>query len=120
MRMTEKVSLKSILAGKVLKKYSSGLNSVVPETRKRILLFFNVETYNDTKNHTCNRSGHTDRSTRHKKDAQDRVSRRPHRPKDGNVMPLILHQHYQSGDDIESRDENDQRQNQTNMTLRST
>ena len=58
------------------------------------------------------RSGNADGRAGHEEDALDRAARRAHGAQDGDVVPLVLHQHDQAGDDVERRDQDDQRQDQ--------
>ncbi len=51
-----------------------------------------------------------DRGTGHEEDAHDGAGRRAHGAQDGDVAALVLHQHDQAGDDVQRRDQNDQRQ----------
>src|SRR6185437_7335414 len=53
-----------------------------------------------------------DAGTSENEDAQDRAPRRTHGAEDRDVAPLILHHHDHAGDDVERRDEDDQRQDQ--------
>ena len=58
------------------------------------------------------RADDADRRAGHEEDAQDRAARRAHGAQDGDVAALVLHQHDQAGDDVERRDQHDQRQDQ--------
>ena len=49
---------------------------------------------------------------RSKKMRRISAARRPHRAQDRDVAALVLHQHDHAGDDVEGRDEDDQRQDQ--------
>src|SRR4029077_17276279 len=71
-----------------------------------------VETYDHTEHEADNGADYSDGGARDQEHAHDRTLGRANRAQDGDVLPLVLHQHDQAGDDIKCSDQNDERQDQ--------
>src|SRR5262249_37588325 len=72
---------------------------------------FNVETNDYAKHEPYDRPDHPDGSAGNQEYTHDRTLGCTHCAQDGNVLPFILDQHDQSGNDVERSDQHDQRQN---------
>ena len=70
----------------------------------------NVEANHDPEKEADDCPDHADRRARDEKHAHDRSLRRPHRAQNCDVLTFVFHEHDQAGNNIERRNEHDQRQ----------